>query len=235
MKSPSSRLLAVMLALVVFGVGLSLFYSASAKRSPQPSKGFVVTFSVTNAQAGETPALEEIQTKFVQASGNWKQVSYFINRGESLTEGASQGVVFSLGKNSLDFAGLSGAAERDEAFRSATFHKTHPEFAGMDSVAGLPTFVHLAEGNGTSVKTYFALDTGITPLKIVVRNSSGFEMVTEALSVQFRDVRDEEVVLPPKPVSFDKAQGRTSALPPESARFLSEQIAEAKQRLNLVR
>lgn len=172
MTSQTSRVIALGLSMIVFVAGVSLFTSASARKRSQPAKGFVITYGVTKTPAGETPALEEIQTMFFQASGNWKQTRYFINHGQSLTEAASQGVVFSVGRKSLEFMGLSGSAERDEAFRSAAFHKNHPEFAGMDSVVGVPTYVHHAESNGTTVRTYFAVETGITPLKTVVRTWS---------------------------------------------------------------
>ncbi|MEK6410389.1 MAG: hypothetical protein AABN34_25995 [Acidobacteriota bacterium] len=236
MTLQNPRLVAVMLSLLVFVIGLSLFKSASAKRPVQPPSGFVITYGLTKTAPGQTPVFEEIQTRFVQAGGNWKQVRYFLHDGgESLTEGAAQGVVLSVGKNSLEFTGLASPAEQEQAFRSEAFHKSHPEFARMDSVVGLPTYVHLAERNGTRVETYFATETGRTPLKTVVRTSDGSQMVTEALSVQFRDVADGEVALPSMPIGFERAQNRIGALAPESAEVLRRQVSEAKQRLSLTR
>lgn len=68
------RVLAKMVAVLVFAFGAITFVSANLKTSKEKPKSFVITYLITRSENGETPVVTGLAVKTVDADGQWKRV-----------------------------------------------------------------------------------------------------------------------------------------------------------------
>ena len=195
-------------AVLTFVVGLSLFINAMAKRPASP-RSFVVTYNQTEKDTNGKAVVKAIEVRVVKATGEQKYTTYKFVSGITRTTVSTLEDIYEIKPESLEYYNsMEGWDRIDQAFRSAIVHKSHPEFVREEQVAELNTYVHRVgkPDSNSWVETFYATETGATPLKTVIHNDSGSEIMIEAINIQFREVSDEEVRLPDLPVRFDKAE-----------------------------
>jgi hypothetical protein len=195
-------------AVLVFAVGLILFIQAGIATQAKASKSFVVTYKVSNIEADNKPVIEEIRVQSVKATGEYKMTIYYLPSGKTAEYIATQDSVYEVKTDSLQYFGKALSSELNNNFRSAAFLKTHPNFSREEKICDLTTYVLHTQDGDAWIEGYSAVETGNTQLKTVLYHGNGSYTVIEAISVQFRDVSDDEVRLPDLPVKFNKADQR---------------------------
>src|SRR4051812_33688551 len=69
------KLLAKVIAVLVFAFGVIAFGNAQLKASKEQSKSFLITYLLTRAENGGTPVVTGLAVKTVSADGLWKRVT----------------------------------------------------------------------------------------------------------------------------------------------------------------
>ena len=198
--------LSKIVAVLVFAVGLVLFIQSGIATQAKASKSFVVTYKVSNIEADAKPVVEEIRVKSVKATGEYKQTFYYLQSGRTAEYVATQDSVYEVKTDSLQYFGKALSPELNNNFRSPAFLKNHPNFSREEKICDLTTYVLHTQDGDAWIESYSAIETGNTPLETVLYHGNGGYTVIEAVSVQFRDVSDDEVRLPDLPVKFNKAE-----------------------------
>ena len=186
-------------------LGVAVFAGALIKRErakPEKPVPFVVTYQhYRRTQDSVTPT--GMTVKVVNAERAWREVTFYA--GGARTEDGSDGVsCFKVSGDSLQYQQEDNTFTGQ--FNSEVALRNNPEFVRTETVAGLTTFVlRSRENDGFWFEQYYSPKTGGLVLKLVVHDTVS-ERITEAVSVQFRDVSDQEVSLPPLPVRFDDAE-----------------------------
>ena len=202
------RRLSGFIAALVFAIGIIVFVNAlGMRRALVERKSFVVTYVVSK---NGIPA--SFRTYVARTTGDWKDTAYYLGTGNVRILVGTPEAEYEVGPASVEFLQSTGPMQElqalDESFRSAEYHRNHPEFVREEYVAGFRTYVHRAvspDDPESWVESYYAPEFGLTSLKRVRHLSQSEMSVTEAISVQFRDVAEDEVALPRLPVKFDKA------------------------------
>ena len=197
-------------AVVVFAVGSSLFINAAITNQTRPQKSFVITYKVSRLETNSTPVVEEIRVQTVKATGEYKLTTYYLASGKMRDYVATQDSVYEIKSDSLQYFGKALPPELRKNFQSMAFLKSHPNFSRVESVCGLTTYVLHTQDGDEWIEGYSATETGNIPLKTVLYHGNGSYTAIEAISVQFRDVSDDEVGLPDLPVRFDEAENRVN-------------------------
>lgn len=231
------RRLSGLIAALVFVIGVIVFVNALAmRRAVSERKSFVVSYVVSK---NGMPV--SFRTHVARATGEWKDTAYSVGSGNVRTLVGTPEAQYEVGPASVEFLQSTGPMQElqalDESFRSADYHRSHPEFVREEYVAGFKTYVHRAVSGDDPeswVESYYAPEFGLTSLKAVRHFSQSEVSVTEAISVQFRDVAEDEVALPRLPVKFDKAEqlqrDAEASGDVEWANEQSKQIKNAKQK-----
>ena len=194
------------LAVVVFVFGaavLSLAYAQKGLGNKAP-EGFVITYVTRRATDNANNGRNELAVRMVGTNGRWKETSW---RDTGKTETVSDGThVYSHSekKSTLDYVGSLGLGEG----------KGEPvsEIPGNASNTGMMLGVKVysirnEQSNGSYIETTYSLETGAQALRIVVYFPGAGEVFTrEAVALQFRPIKDEELAMPDFPINFSKAE-----------------------------
>jgi hypothetical protein len=201
----SSKLIAVF----VFMAGVSFYIRTTMAGKTPTAKPFVITYKVSNVEGNSQPVEKEIRVQLVKPTGEQMLTIYYLASGRIAKYVTTLDSVYEVKPDCLQYFGQSGSAELREQFRSAAFLKAHPNFVREEEVCGLRTYVlHTQEDGDRWIEGYSATETANVPIKTVLHHGSGSCTIIEAISVQFRDSIDADVILPSLPVRFDKAEGR---------------------------
>jgi hypothetical protein len=229
--------------LAVFFVGGGLFATSVIKAKQdktKPARPFVITYLASRSVDGEALKPYELQIRAVKSTGEWKETRYSFD-GQKTTWGATADAQYVVSGDSRQFL-KDNRAENEALFRSSSALKTHQQFIRSEVVAGLTTYVLRAENGGMVGEMSYSPECGHTPLRIHLQNKNTeggetgkFEVVVEALSVEFRDVSEEEVGIPDLPTRFDKAEQKVETLKAagltQQAESLNRIIHQAKSEM----
>lgn len=196
------------IAVIVFAVGASLFIKAAIADQDRTPKSFLITYRVSRLETNSAPVVEEIRVQTVKPTGEYKLSIYYLASGKAVDYVANQDSVYEIKSDSLQYFGDALSPELRKNFQSRAFLKSHPNFSREEAVCGLTTYVLHTQDGDEWIEGYSAPETGNIALKTVLYHGNGSYTVIEAISVQFRDVPDDEVRLPDLPVRFDTAEQR---------------------------
>jgi|GEM_PF-2029448 len=205
MTRPQVTKLMQLCSLLLLILGVAVFAGALIKRErakPEKPVPFVVTYQhYRRTQNSVTPT--GMTVKVVNAERAWREVTFYT--GGARTEDGSDGEsCFNVSGDSLQYQQEDNTFT--DQFNSEVALRNNPEFVRTETVAGLTTFVlRSRENDGFWFEQWYSPKTGGLALKLVVHDTMS-ERITEAVSVQFRDVSEQEVSLPPLPVRLDDAE-----------------------------
>jgi len=188
------------LAVLVFTVGMVLYAIARAPEQKNYPGSFTATFKVTRIEGKAAPVVEEMQVLVVRSTGEYKATKYYLKSGAVKEVFGTSDFIYLANKGSLKQSGNALPADLRQRFHSAQWHKTHPEFNREETICGLTAYVHRVEDSNGVVERWFAPETGSIALKTIL-GWEGEQIIVEAISVQFRDVTEDEIKQPDLPVS----------------------------------
>lgn len=226
------RLLAKIVAVLVFAFGAITFVSANLRNSKEKPKSFVITYLIARSENGETPVVTGLAVKTVGTDGQWKRI--IVRRlDDEYRRQVSVGFLdstasYGLEAGRLEYAGTSEAElERDKSARTADWITKSALFVREDSILGLKVYTTHQNLNDGWVEQAFSPLTRSAPL--VFREHSGnVEHTEEALSIEFRAVSPDEIKPPNLPISFElsKRLEKGMASNPENADSIKRLIEE---------
>lgn len=226
------RVLAKMVAVLVFAFGAITFVSANLKTSKEKPKSFVITYLITRSENGETPVVTGLAVKTVDADGHWKRV--IVRRLDDeyprqvTVSFLDNTAAYGLEAGRLEYTGASeGELERDRTARTADWITKSALFVREDSMLGLKVYTTHQNLNDGWVEQAFSPLTRSAPL--VFREHTGnVERTEEAVSIEFRDVSPDEIKPPSFPISFElsKRFEKGMASNPENADSIKLHIQE---------
>jgi len=206
--------------LAVFLAGGGLFATSVIKAKQEktkPARSFVITYLSSRGLDGEALKPYELKIRAVKSTGEWKETRYSFD-GQKTTWGATADAQYVIAGDSRQFL-KDNRAENEYLFRSSSALKNHLQFVRSEVIAGLTTYVLRTENGDLVGEFSYSPECGRTPLRIHLQPKStedggkgNFEAVTEALSVEFRDVSEEEADIPDLPTRFDKAEQKVETL-----------------------
>jgi hypothetical protein len=226
-------------SLVVFFSGFALLANSmmqstktEGKVASQP-RSFVVHYLASRSQEGGPLAPVEYRVRAVSSTGEWKETRYSFNGDVSTWGGANDGLYIISG-NTKQYFGDHNTEFTKTAMRSEEGFLKSPQFSRIEQVAGIKAYV-LRNDAGTEIS--YSPETGVTPLREVIRLTPGSEKdveMLEALGVEFKDLSPDEAKLPELPIQFDfaeqKAQSLKAAGQHERAEMLTQAIHKLKSR-----
>lgn len=168
--------LAFLVAALIFVAG-SVTYLRSTETPNQPSVGssFVVMFS---RYRRSTPTQKQTIIQLVNAQGR-SLVRRIKHDGRDLEHVVHQ------------YAPKAWAASLDRAAFQRSTYVTHTE-----QFLGLTAYVFRQDVGGQMLESWYAPETGAVPLKQILEIENGDALVTEAISLEFREVSDKEELAP---------------------------------------
>jgi len=196
---------------VLLAVSLINANKAKAVQSEPPTvRSFVMQCLVSQSEDGESLTPKGFHIRAVSDTGEWKETRYSFDGKVSALVGAKDGL-YIINGNSKHLYGESNPGLFRSAMRSEEELQRSTQFIGTDEVAGIKTYV-LRNEMGT--EGHYSPLTGATPLKLVIRASPEGPpiSVTEALSVEFRAVTEEEVSAGDLPVEFNVVREKVESL-----------------------
>jgi hypothetical protein len=190
------------LAIMVFVCGAAVLGLAHAQKGlgKKAPEGFVMTYITRRVTQDANNGRNELAVRMVGANGRWKETRW---RDTGKTETVSDGTSvykYSEKKATLDYAGPEGKGEPPREI---------PKYASSTGMMlGVKVYtVRNEQGDGSYIENTYSLETGVHCLKMVVYIARSGETTTvEAVSLQFRPVKDEELALPNLPGSFTNAE-----------------------------
>lgn len=184
-------------------LGLWAFGSALIKREnakPEKPTPFVITYQY---HQGTQPT--GIGVRVVDPSRGWREVRSSDLDCSRWEGGTVDGYYYTVTPEALQYRG-EDTTFGDEFYCSEAALRSHPDFAGTVTVAGMTTFLlRSQENDGVWFEHYYSPKTGSVPLKTVAHHGQT-ENGSEAIAVQFRDISEQELELSKRPVRFDDAE-----------------------------
>jgi hypothetical protein len=202
--------------LVVFLAGV--VSPSPARQTPandvEPSKPYITVYYVAMTTPEGKKTINSWRTRYVKANGEFRIVMHGLDKDAAFAYDAAG----APGTSSPVFAGTnegvyikpSGSAERqpvgpsDDAkpynpsapeklhqlFHSHSFLRHHSQFVRIDKFLGFDVYVLRAEGQGFWVEESLSPLTGRFPLRTVMHQQDGSELISEVVKIDFRDVPD---------------------------------------------
>ena len=166
--------LAFLVAALIFVAG-SVTYLRSTETPNQPSVGrsFVVTFSHYRRS---TPTQRQTIIQLVNAQQGRSLVRRINRDGRDVEHVVHQ------------YAPKAWAASLDRAAFQRSTYVTHTE-----QFLGLTVYVLRQDVGGQMLESWHAPETGAVPLKQILEIENGDALITEAISLEFREVSDQEL------------------------------------------
>jgi len=230
------------LSLVILVSGAALFAGSiikgqkSRKKSPTVSRSFVVQYLLSHTDNGGGLTPYEYDARAVGSTGEWKETRYSFKGSVSTWGGTSDGLYTVSGALKQYLGDYNLESARAGTWTEQEFTSS-PQFVRSEELLGLRTFVMKDAAGDMEIEINSSPETGITPLKKVIRSRSGdgndFVDVKEAISIQFRDLSEDEVRLPDLPVRFDIAEEKARSLKAAGQYERSEALEQAIQRLSV--
>lgn len=214
------------LAIMVFVCGAAVLGLAYAQKGlgKKASEGFVITYITRRSTQDANNGRNELAVRMVGTNGRWKETRW---RNSGKTETASDGTnvyTHSEKKATLDYAVPEGKSEPPREI---------PEYASSTgTMLGVKVYsVRNQQDDGSYIESTYSLETGSHCLKTVVYMvASGETVAVEAVALQFRPIKDEELTLPNFPISFANAERELEQMRNSSndVDYLEEGIKAAK-------
>lgn len=214
------------LAITVFVCGAAVLGLAYAQKGlgKKAPEGFVMTYITRRATKDANNGRNELAVRMVGTNGRWKETAW---RETGKTETVSDGTsvyTHSEKKATLDYAAPEGKGE--------PLREISPYASSTGMMLGVKVYsVRSQQDDGSYIEGTYSLETGPHSLKVVMyMAASGNTVTTEAVSLQFRPIKDEELALPDFPISFANAERELEELrnSGNEADYLEEGIKAAK-------
>lgn len=182
----------------VFGV------AQAQNRGKAAPKGFVITY-LTRRATDANRVGNELAVRMVSANGRWKETRW---RDTGKTETVSDGThvyLYSDKKATLEYEGSYGLGAEGKAEPLSEIPNNASSTGVMLGVKAYS--VRNQQPDGSYIETTYSLETGAEALRTVVYfPGRGKVFVREAVSLHFRPIKDEELAMPDRPISFAKAE-----------------------------
>lgn len=202
---------AIAVAAFVLGGAYYVYVATSGRAKPtvtqsgQPTS-FVLTSKTFKVKSGIEGAVEQIRVQTVKATGEHKLSVYHLATGKTEEYFATQEAIYEVKPDSLQYSGPALPQFMSTQLRSAEFLRSSASFKGEEKICGLTAYVRRTQEAQGWIEIHNAPETGAIPLKTAVCSKDGSCDIIEAISVQFRDISDDEVKLPSLPVRYDQAE-----------------------------
>jgi len=226
------------LSLVVFISGFALLAGSLIKDrkakaialESTEARSFVIHSLVSSSENGDPLTPQGFHVRAVSATGEWKETRYSFDGRVSTLAGTKDGIYVISGK-SKHLYGQNKIELINNLMRSEEELRNNPQFVGTEEVAGIKTYVLRHKMGG---EAYYSPLTGVTPLKLVLRDNMGSPpvMVIEALSVEFRAFSDKDINIDNLPIELDVAKARLESLKSAGA---SQQAQKLEQFIEEIR
>ena len=226
------RLLAKIVAMLMFVFGAITFGNAYLKNAKEKPKSFVITYLITRSDNGQLPVVTGLSVKTVSADGEWKQTK--VRRIDSEyreqvnVHFLDNTATYKLEADRLEYTRTSETElERDKTARTADWITKSPLFVREDSILGLKVYITHQNLSDGWVEQAFSPLTRSAPL-LFREHLSNVEYTEEAVNIQFRDVSSDEIKPPNLPISFELSKRLEKAMlsNPENADAVKRLIAE---------
>lgn len=204
------RLTIISIAVLAVGVGMFITRLDNVSGKTPPGS-FVVQYLLSSAGTDETLAPSEYRVRAVSIAGDWKETKYPFN-GQPSTWGATGQSLYLIKDNAKQYFGQHNSEMIRTKFRSEDELLNSPQVVRTEEVVGLKTYVLRDANRDNIVESYYAVQTGVTPLKQVIIKDGKTAFVLEALNVEFRELSADEAALPELPVRFDIAEQKLQSL-----------------------
>lgn len=202
------KIILPVIAMGVFLGGLVAYIGARARSEPTPRKSFVIVFKVTDVDAKGQSTLRDIRVQTVKATGEYRLTVLNPAAQASVEYVATKDSIYEVKPDCLQFFGATPPAQMNRA-NTPSAMRALPTFVREETLCALNAFVFRSVDGESWIETYAAPETGDVILKNVTYYGGGEYTITEPISIQFRDVSDDEVKLPDLPKRFDKAERRS--------------------------
>jgi hypothetical protein len=171
----------------------------------EPIHPFVARYVDYRVALDGTRVIAGRSTRYVNANGEWRAVSYGSKGDEASLEGSKQVVVYAGGPEGIYARGKGsdfrkyvspGADEKmQRLFRSRNYLRSVGSFVRTDVIAGLEVYVLRTEIRDPAnpekwIEKSYSPKTGFNPLRSTIHFDDGSEFRTEAQTIEFRDVPD---------------------------------------------
>lgn len=202
------------IALIIFLAGATLLTGSivrSQKAKATKPMPFVVQYLAYRPDKNGSLEVYEFRVRAVSQTGEWKETRYS-TYGKASTWGAQNDGLFTVNEDSRQFYGEFDPELARTAMRSEDELKNSPQLAGTEEIAGLNTYI--LRINDAGLEANYSPKTGMTSLKEVLRDrqTNAVLYLQEAVSIEFRNLSEEEIKLPQLPVRFDLVNHRIEVL-----------------------
>ncbi|MGA9773076.1 MAG: hypothetical protein WBV94_28860 [Blastocatellia bacterium] len=229
------------MAILVFLCGTTLFTAklirserAEAQEAANTIKSFIVQYVVSDSEDTNPPVPQEYRIRAVNSTGEWKETRYSFD-GKVSTLGASGEGVYIITGKARQYYGKNAPDMIRNTWRSEEDLTGDQQFIRTENLAGVKTFVLKQDLGNMESETNYALETGLTPLKTVIRAKpeTGKKLlnVTEAVNIEFRELSDKEVQLPDLPVRFDLVEEKIQSLLAAGHKSQADMLQQAINKL----
>jgi hypothetical protein len=198
------RIFAKLIAVLVFAFGVITFINAQLRSTKDQPKSFVVTYIITRSENGQTPVVTGTTVKLVNADGEWKQTKVR-KLDDEYHEQVSvrfldKSAPYKLEAGRLEYVGGTAENEigRDRIARTPEWITQSPMFNRESTMLGLNVYLTHQDLSDGWVEQAFSPLTRSTPL-LFREHHGNVETTEEAVSIQFRDVSQDEIN-PPRAV-----------------------------------
>lgn len=201
------RFLTKLGAVATFALGVLAFGSSQFSNSKEKPKSFVVTYTITRSENGESPVVTGLAMRMVDAEGQWKRITarrldneYHRQISVSFLDKTAS---YRLEEDRLEFSDSSESElERDQNARTPDWITKSPLYVRQDSMLGLKVYITHQDLNDGWVEQAFSELTRSTPL-LLREHFGNIEQTEEAASIEFRDIPPSQIRAPDLPISFE--------------------------------
>jgi hypothetical protein len=163
-------------------------------------KGATISSRIYELKADGSVVELGTQTTYISAHGNWRTVKTSPDgRVEQiLVADASRGGVFSINGNKQEALKLAPFTPKDSSYLDAEGYRSHPQFAGEETILGFRGFIQRLTGPGGEIETEltYVAEFDVLPFKQVHYLSDGGKKIIEPVSVEVNEPADHLFRLP---------------------------------------